>query len=88
MPLHRFEKQNQEENLNALTKKFKLRFQKNMFYFIQEKISLKNIFLGIYSYIVGINETEEDKRDKLSYDTKYIDNEIEKLKKNQGFFVG
>ena len=88
MPLHRFEKQNQEENLNALTKKFKLRFQKNMFYFIQEKISLKNIFLGIYTYIVGINETEEDKRDKLSYDTKYIDNEIEKLKKNQGFFVG
>ena len=44
-----------------------------MFYFIQEKISLKNIFLGIYTYIIGINETEEDKRDKLSYDNRYIE---------------
>lgn len=44
--------------------------------------------MGIYTYIVGINETEEDKRDKLSYDTAYIDTETEKLRKNQGFFVG
>ena len=44
-----------------------------MFYFIQEKISLKNIFLGIYPYIIGITEPEEDRGDKLSYDNRYIE---------------